>query len=116
MGIASPRAGVRETQSAPADWSGNFADWRRIIAGIINRVLVGGLNNGGSITFTASATTTAVTDQRVHANSDIALIPTTANAASATGHYVSAKSQGSFTVTHANDPSTDRTFAYRVFG
>ena len=43
----------------------------------------------------------------------------TANAAAEVGAgtiYVSAKAQGSFTVTHANSATADRTFAYRIGG
>lgn len=67
----------------------------------------------GTVTLTASATTTTVTDKSITSESVIALMPTTANAAAALGTtYVSARSKGSFTLTHANNAQTDRTFGW----
>jgi hypothetical protein len=47
----------------------------------------------------------------------ILLSPTTANAAAALATtYVSAVTQGSFTLTHANNAQTDKTFGYVALG
>ena len=91
----------------------------RRIATIVNGILDGRQNNIGSFTLTANVTTTTVTDFRVGVDSVITLMPTTANAAAALGTtYISAVAPltNTFTVTHANAATTDRTFKYEVTG
>lgn len=73
----------------------------------------------GAVTLTAAAATTTVTDARVGGNSKITYSPTTANASAEIGAgtiYVSAKNEGSFVVTHANNAQADRTFDYTISG
>jgi hypothetical protein len=83
----------------------------------VNRMMDGRSNAVGEVTLTASATTTAVTDYRVGRDSVVVLMPTTSNAAAAVGTtYVSALTQNGFTLTHANNAQTDRTFGYAVVG
>ena len=83
----------------------------------VNRLMDGRSNAFGDVTLTASATTTAVTDYRVGADSVISLMATTSNAAAALGTtYVSARTQNGFTLTHANNAQTDRTFGYAITG
>ena len=91
----------------------------REVSQVVNNILEGKLNSTGSFTCTASAATTAVTDFRAGKESVILLMPTTANAASELGAgtiYVSTRAKQGFTVTHANNPQTDRTFEYVVIG
>jgi len=79
----------------------------------------GKTNNTGSFTLTASVASTAVTDLRVGADSVILVSPTTANAATewaSGGMYISSVGKDTFTVTHANNAQTDRTFNYAVIG
>jgi hypothetical protein len=82
--------------------------------------LVDGKNNAkGQITLTASAASTDVTDFRVGEDSVINLTPITANAATEIGGgtmYVSSRGSQTFTITHANNAQTDRTFIYTVTG
>jgi hypothetical protein len=81
----------------------------------INSLINGRANNIGSFTLTANATSTAVTDIGFESQQIIVWMPTTANAAAeiaAGGMYVSARANGTFTVTHANNAQTDRTFSY----
>ena len=76
-------------------------------------------NNVGSVTLTANAASTAVKDFRVGSDSVITLMPTTSNAAAAIGTtYVSAIDPltNTFTLTHANNAQTDKTFKYEVTG
>lgn len=87
----------------------------RQVAQVVNLVVDGKQNNLGSVTLTASSTTSTVTDYKVGADSCILLMPTTANAAAETVH-VSARSKNSFTLTHASASTTDRTFVYAVIG
>lgn len=91
----------------------------RRIAVAVNGILDGRGDHYGSATLTASTATTVVTEARVTDFSTIVLTPTTANAAAELGAgtlYVSAKADGSFTLTHANNAQTDRTFDYTWSG
>ena len=76
-----------------------------------------GSSNVGSVTLTASSATTTVSDLRAGQDSVILFMPRTANAAAAIGGlYVSARGKQTFTLTHANNAQTDRTFSYVVLG
>lgn len=91
----------------------------REISLVVNNILNGKLNSTGSVTLTASTTTTAVSDERVGKESIILFMPLTANSASEQGNgtmYVSTRADGSFTITHANNSQTDRQFGYIVIG
>jgi hypothetical protein len=91
----------------------------REISQVVNNLIDGKSNNTGSFTCTASAATTAVTDFRAGKSSIILLMPQTANAAAEVGNgtiHVSTRAKQSFTVTHANNSQTDRTFGYVVIG
>lgn len=71
----------------------------------------------GSCTLAANATTTTVTALNCGSSSKVFLTPTTSNAAAALATtYVSAVAKGSFTLTHANNAQTDRTFGYAFKG
>lgn len=83
----------------------------------------GRLNNVGRVTLTAGATSTVVTvgvsKAAVNIGSDceVFLSPRTANAAAAVATtYISAVGQGTFTITHANNGQTDRTFGWVAVG
>lgn len=91
----------------------------REISQVVNGVLDGKLNSTGSFTCTASAASTSVTDYRAGLDSVILLMPTTANAAAEIGAgtiYISARNKQSFTVTHANNAQTDRSYGYVIIG
>lgn len=97
--------------------SGPDALHRQLIAETINKMLSGRANNAGTLTLTAGATTTAVIDPAFESSMVPILIPTTANAAAAvTNVYLSTRVNGSFTLTHANTATTDRTFLYVRWG
>lgn len=87
----------------------------RQTAEIVNQILDGKINAVGVVTLASSTTTTSVSDRRCGAESVILLMPTTANAA-AENPYVNARSKQSFTITHANNGQTDRTYAYAILG
>lgn len=83
----------------------------------VNALGSGRSNAIGSVTLTASATTTTVTDRRAAIDSVITLMPTTSNAAAAIGStYVSSRGIGTFTLTHASNAQADRTFKYAIQG
>lgn len=90
---------------------------RILLAQTLNEVIKGRANNVGTLTLTAGATTTTVLDNLFESAMVPVLIATTANAAAATANvYVSARANGSFTLTHANTGTTDRTFLYIRWG
>ncbi len=91
----------------------------RQTAQAVNLLIDGKFNAIGSVTLTASAASTAVTDYRAGPDSVIVFTPTTANAAAEQGGgtmYLSARAKQGFTLTHANNSQTDRTFLYIVIG
>ena len=94
----------------------------RDVATALNLALKGKLNSTGNVTLAASTGSTVVKDVLVGTNSVVLLFPQTAHAAAeigngtiyaAPGNYVNATS---FTLTHANNAQTDRTFGYCLLG
>lgn len=83
----------------------------------VNSLIQGKLNVTGTVTLTAGATSTIVTDNLFQSRQVVVLMPLTANAAGALATtYVSARNKGAFTLTHANAGTTDRQFAYIRLG
>lgn len=85
----------------------------------IQQLSAGRSNAVGIVTLAASAASTTVTDPNCAAGSTPIFTPTTAHAAAEQGAgtmYVSAVSNQSFTITHANNSQTDRTFRYALYG
>jgi 2-keto-3-deoxy-6-phosphogluconate aldolase len=83
----------------------------------IQQLEQGRLNVGGSCTLAAGTTTTTVKAANCGAGSQVQLTPRTANAAAAaTTTYISAVANGSFTISHANNAQTDRTFGFTCLG
>lgn len=102
-------------ENAPYKWS----DLQKQIVDLtwkLNACINGGGNNTGDVTLTASAATTEVEDTRVSVDSAIVLMPTTVNAAAALATTYITTDKGSFTITHASNSQTDRTFKYAVIG
>lgn len=95
----------------------NDSQRRTLIATNLNEVIKGRQNNLGTVTLSAGVTTTTVTDTRIKLSMFIFLQAITANAAGAVANtYVSAVADGSFTLTHANTATMDRTFWYIFHG
>ena len=93
----------------------------------IQGALNGRSNVAGKVTLKAATTTTSVspTDptnpgaSTCAAQTAVLLFPTTAHAAAelaAGGCYISAVAKQTFTITHANNAQTDRTFFYVCLG
>jgi hypothetical protein len=85
----------------------------------IQQLAAGRSNATGTFTLTAGATSTAVTAPNCSINSVPLVSPTTANAAAEMGNgtmYIGTIADGSFTVTHANNGQTDRTFRWVAIG
>ena len=83
----------------------------------IQQLAAGRSNATGSVTLTANAGSTAVTDNNFAAASTVYFTATTSNAATGvTAMYVSARAKGTFTITHANNAQADRTYLYAIVG
>jgi len=102
-----------------------LVDWRqpgdavRRLADAIREMADGRSNGFGSVTLADGTATTVVSDRRVGTDTVVTFMPTTANAAAevgAGGMYVGTVTNGSFTITHANNAQTDRTFTYCLQG
>lgn len=103
-------------QHLPVNWS-DTKDLLRKIASSVNGILDGKINAIGSVTLTASATSTVVSERRCGTGSVILLMPTTANAAGALSTtYIGTTTKESFTITHASAATIDRTFKYVILG
>jgi len=113
MVITSPRASIRQAPVAPVDWH-DEAEHRRMLAQAANDISIGNMNNKGTVTLTASTTTTTITDQRIHPGSNILLTPTTASAGGEVGWYFSSIGDGQAIITHGSSIQTDRTFKYSI--
>ena len=88
---------------------------QRQLVDVVNRLLLGKTNNTGTVTLTANAATTTLTDARISGQSVILLMPTTANAAGALATtYLNTFTKGSCVINHANNAQSDKTFTYVV--
>ena len=87
------------------------------VAGVINNILAGKLNNSGVVTLVANAATTTLTDSRIGIASHISLMPTTINAAGEIPNiYFTTFAAESCVINHPNNAKTDRVFCYAVTG
>ena len=95
-------------------------DLKKIILSL-QQLAAGRSNAVGTVTLTASAATTTVTDENCAAGSVILPMPTTANASAELGNgtWIVPEAtilNGSFVITHANNAQADRTFRYAIIG
>ncbi|WP_257168574.1 hypothetical protein [Bradyrhizobium sp. SRS-191] len=93
-------------------------DLKKIILAL-QQLASGRSNAVGSVTLAAGAVSTVVADKNCSAGSTPILTPATAAAATELGNgtvFVSAVSNGSFTLTHANSAASTRTFLYALLG
>lgn len=91
----------------------------RDVAQAVNSILQGKINSVGTVTLTAGAGTTTVSNPLVTKNSVILFAPQTAHAAAIALPYVlkSNITEGaSFVITHANDANGDKTFSLVILG
>ena len=92
---------------------GRDIDFR--IRSTVNELVRGRTNAVGSVTLTASATSTTLTDQRLMPTSVVFLSPATASAATAmSGLYIDTYAVGSCVIHHASSAATDQTFNYVI--
>jgi hypothetical protein len=93
-------------------------DLKKIVLAI-QQLAAGRSNAVGAVTLATSSATTVVADKNCAIGSTPLFTPTTANAAAEIGNgtmYISAVTNGSFTITHANSATTGRTFLYALHG
>ena len=93
-------------------------DLKKIVLAL-QQLAAGRSNAVGTVTLATGAATTVVTDKNCAAGSTPLLTPVTANAATEVGNgtiYVSAVTNGAFTLTHASSATTGRTFLYALHG
>ena len=95
-----------------------FGGDQRQVAEVVRGCMDGKTNNTGEITLTAGgATTTTLTDPRIGYQSVIIFSPLSSNAAGYLSNlYVSARTQGSATLTHSANSAADRKYAYIIVG
>lgn len=92
------------------------ADKTRLVTAVL-QLIRGRSNASGSATLSAGATSTAVSFANCSKDSQVFLTPRTANAAAALGTtYIASVANKGFTIGHASDSSTDRTFGFVVLG
>jgi len=121
MVLSSPRvSGFQATLEVPL-YDSEEEKHRYLLAQAVRNILDGKINSIGSFTLTVSASTTIVKDHRAGTNSVIIPMPTTENAGGEVGMYftnIGEESGGvrSFTVNHATDSRSDRTFRYALLG
>lgn len=83
----------------------------------LNALIDGKADVTGSVTLTANVGSTTVNDNKFESAMVPVFVPLTAHAAAELATmYVSDRTQGGFTLTHANNAQTDRSFAYVRFG
>ncbi len=95
------------------------SQWKRQVASWMLEANQGHLANTGLVTLISGTAATVVNDARAGAFSFIGFMPTTANAAMELGNgtlYVAMQGKQTFTITHANGASGDRTFRYCILG
>jgi hypothetical protein len=85
----------------------------------LQQLAAGRSNAVGTVTLAVSSASTTVTDVNCAVGSVPILVPGTASAGTEIGNgtmYVSAVTNGSFTITHADSAVTGRTFLYALQG
>ncbi len=84
---------------------------------VVNNTMRGKINATGTVTLTANAATTTITDTRIGGSTVVLLQPTTANAAAALATtYISTPTQGSVVINHANNAQVDKIFLTVLIG
>lgn len=93
-----------------------FGASERDVSEVVRGIMDGKTNNTGTVTLaTGGATTTTLDDGRIGNESLIFFTPTAAVSV-ATGLYVSNQTQGSATITHAANTTSNKTYGYIIVG
>lgn len=98
---------------APQGWERIWAE--RVVYAV--NLLIAKANCTLDLTLTASATSTTLTDFRIHPGCVLDFMPTTANAATARASiYVTSVGKGTATINHASSANVDQTFRVSIVG
>ena len=95
-----------------------FGQDPRAISEVVNGIMNGKTNNTGKITLNQSATSTQILDRRIGGDSVILFMPLNLRAAEELAHgamFVSARNQGTATISHRNQ-NHQMDFAYVIVG
>jgi hypothetical protein len=93
-----------------------FGGDQRAVAEVVRNIMDGKTNNTGLITLTQSQTTTTLTDRRIGPTTVILFSPLNDKGAAELGTlYVSARGQGTATLTHGSH-NFDMKYAYALIG
>ena len=93
-----------------------FGGDQRAVSEVVRGIMDGKTNNTGEITLTQSQTTTTLTDRRIGPTTVILFSPLNDKGAAELGTlYVSARGQGTATLTHRNH-NFDMKYAYALIG
>ena len=93
-----------------------FGGDQRSVAEVVRGIMDGKTNNTGLITLTQSQTTTTLTDRRIGPTTVILFSPLNDKGAAELGTlYVSARGQGTATLTHGSH-NFDIKYAYALIG
>ena len=91
--------------------------WGRRIAQVVNNLLIGKLNNTGSVTFNSGGVSTTVSDLRCGPNSVVNFMATSNTGAAALDTWwISTRTNGSFTIAHVSTSTSDATADYTLLG
>ena len=93
-------------------------DLKKVVLAI-QQLAAGRSNAVGTVTLATGSSATIVSTPNCAVGSTPILTPATANAATELGNgtmYVSAVTNGSFTITHANSATSGRTFLFALMG
>lgn len=94
----------------------NETEHRRQIAQAVNRINQGRFNGSIFVTLDPGVITTVVTDNRISAQTCAMFMPQTAHAAAALATTYVVCTNGSMTISHANNGQTDRVFTVGLVG
>lgn len=100
---------------SPPPYLTDTETWKRLAALWMREAHQGHIANTGNVTLTSGTAQTVLTDTRIGAYSFVALSPATSSASVETP-WISSRSKGAATITHANAASGDRTFLYCILG
>lgn len=93
------------------------AGWGRRVAQVVNNLLIGKLNNTGSVTLVNGGISTTVSDARCSGSSVINLMATSATGAIALDQWwISTRTDGAFTITHISTSTANCTASYSLLG
>jgi hypothetical protein len=96
---------------------GDPARTQLAVSAAVNRINSGRINVTAALTLNTSSTSTVLNDNRINAQSYIALMPLSANAATVHGSiWYAAPSIGTVTLHHASNAATDLHYGVLIIG